>query len=1093
VNAERVDDAAVRERAIRTDLSVLLSAPAGSGKTSVLTHRLLALLGVVDSPDEILAVTFTRKAAAEMRARVLGALAGRIDDSHPEAALTHRLAGQARARAEERGWHLASHPAQLRILTLDAFNFSLAAQLPLAAGGRTAIAVADRPGELYERAARRTLEEGEFDPRLAPDIQLLFERLDNRWATAERLLAEMLERRAHWLPHLLDHEAGDLRTRVDASLRRVVSAEMADLFAALGEGACRAAATLPGVGPLGPTADTLGAWLALAKALLTDKGAVRRSIDRYSGPIFRDAAASATATTLLQAVTADPDLARRLHNTRSVADPALGVEDAAALAALGRVLTYAAQHLQVEMLAAGRVDHTFIAGAARAALTAGGAPTDLALRIGLNLRHILVDEFQDTSFPQFDLLETLVADWSPGDGRTFFAVGDPMQSIYQFRDAEVGLFLRAQASGIGALRLESLALSRNFRSRPQLVEWVNRRFQPVFATRGDVRSSAVPYLASSAARAPSDAACAEALAIRDGGEEDEAALVAATVSRIRATDPLGTIGVLVHARTRAGSLVDAVHAAGFAVHGVKLGPLRDEPVVRDLTALLAACTHPGDRIAWLTVLRAPWIGLRLATLDMLSPYGDTLPIPQALEDTERLARCEPDERARVQRALPALDGALARCRRLPVAVWLERAWLALGGADAYPIGQLESARALLRALGDASPDGAWPSRTEVDRALDSLFADGAGAAPGGVELMTLHAAKGLEFDHVILPGYAQPGKPDQEPLLRWIDLPGETERDLLMAPFVASEDRAEHGLRRFIRRLARDRKWNETVREMYVAATRARESLHVIVALPMNSKGPGAPARNTPLAPLWPQIENECAWCGPLVSAPLRNVGAVGASTLERLPARWMPASIDEPHIAQRRGVGDQALPVPEFSWVGETTRHVGTVVHGVLDEWGRAGELPAVAELGAQRQVLQAQLARLGVAKPDLGAATDRTVAALRGTLEDSRGRWLFDPTHRAVASELALSGFIDGRLVSAVIDRTFVDREGVRWIVDFKAGGHEGGDTERFLREELKRYAAQLRRYARLAAGLGPEPVRAALYFPLLREFREAPGSAQ
>jgi hypothetical protein len=98
------------------------------------------------------------------------------------------------------------------------------------------------------------------------------------------------------------------------------------------------------------------------------------------------------------------------------------------------------------------------------------------------------------------------------------------------------------------------------------------------------------------------------------------------------------------------------------------------------------------------------------------------------------------------------------------------------------------------------------------------------------------------------------------------------------------------------------------------------------------------------------------------------------------------------------------------------------------------------------------------------------------------------FDPAHAEASSELALSGVRGGHIVNAVIDRTFVS-EGTRWVVDFKTSPHEGGDLQTFLDEEVKRYEAQLQRYAHLARGLGPQPVRAGLYYPLLSAWREVP----
>src|SRR4029077_15317013 len=158
----------------------------------------------------------------------------------------------------------------------------------------------------------------------------------------------------------------------------------------------------------------------------------------------------------------------------------LAEDEVAAIEALSRILARAAAELHAEFARVQRVDYTYVTGAARQALAEGGEPTDLALRAGLALRHILVDEFQDTSLAQVQLLEALTVGWEEGDGRTLFVVGDAMQSIYRFREAEVGLFLRARATGVGAVKLRPLRLLRNFRAVPELVEFTNEAFAQVF-------------------------------------------------------------------------------------------------------------------------------------------------------------------------------------------------------------------------------------------------------------------------------------------------------------------------------------------------------------------------------------------------------------------------------------------------------------------------------------------------------------------------------------------------------------------------------------------------------------------------------------
>src|SRR4029079_5189052 len=122
-----------------------------------------------------------------------------------------------------------------------------------------------------------------------------------------------------------------------------------------------------------------------------------------------------------------------------------------------------------------------------------GEPTDLALALDYRIRHLLVDEFQDTSISQYELAARRPQGGEPGAGRTVFAVGDPMQSIYLFREAEVGLFLEARRSGIGSVELEALELSANFRSQAGIVEWVNETFSGVMPPREDAIAGAVAY------------------------------------------------------------------------------------------------------------------------------------------------------------------------------------------------------------------------------------------------------------------------------------------------------------------------------------------------------------------------------------------------------------------------------------------------------------------------------------------------------------------------------------------------------------------------------------------------------------------------
>jgi RecB family exonuclease len=177
----------------------------------------------------------------------------------------------------------------------------------------------------------------------------------------------------------------------------------------------------------------------------------------------------------------------------------------------------------------------------------------------------------------------------------------------------------------------------------------------------------------------------------------------------------------------------------------------------------------------------------------------------------------------------------------------------------------------------------------------------------------------------------------------------------------------------------------------------------------------------------------------------------------------------------------------PEFEWAGETRRQIGTVVHGELERWSRSSTFPTALEINARRAQLRRRLEARGVPAEHLDAALATILQALLNTLADKRGRWIFDPAHQGSHSEQALSGVIDGEIVQAVVDRTFVDAAGTRWVIDFKTGSHEGAAVEEFLDREVERYRTQLTRYARIVGALGGERVRVGLYFPLLNGWRE------
>jgi ATP-dependent helicase/nuclease subunit A len=1092
-----LDDAAARAAALDPRRSILLQAPAGSGKTAVLTQRYLRLLCEVEEPGAILAITFTRKAAAEMRGRVMRALRAEIAVDDPNAAALRELAAGALRHAQARGWRLLEEPGALRIQTIDSFNYWLASQLPVAARAGGALELTESAGELYRRAARRTLAAADTEMELAADADLLFVRFDNDWGRLEHSLAAMLQQRGHWLRFVVEEEPSVLCARVNTSLREQVNMELAAAQERLGAALQREAERLPGVGMLSGVVESLPAWQRLAALALTKAGSWRCSFharhlhggDPHSP--YTEALARQQLRECVGRLANIPGFDARLQLIAELPAPQLSAADSAALAALSRLLKRAAGELQLEFAARSRVDYTYVTGAARAALTNAGEPTDLALRTGLALRHILVDEFQDTSLAQSELLEKLTAGWEEGDGRTLFVVGDPMQSIYRFRDAEVGLFITAREHGIGTVRLDPLQLTRNFRSAPPLVDWINGVFAGALAPADDLTEGAVAFCPSIAARAPGDAAAAGpavTLSLFPGDAQAEAAALAAEAARLRAADPGGTIAVLVAAHAYATPIAAALKARGVECVGVDLVPLRERAVIRDLVALTRALYDLADRAAWLAVLRAPWCGVSLGTLTALSRLDDAQLLFESLADPARRAEAEPADLPRLNRLREVLQTALAERDAGPSADWLESTWLRLGAADAYTAPELEDAHAFFGALAARAAAHGWQGPEDYPALLQDLFSAPRASQPNAVQIMTIHRAKGLEFDHVFLPALDRAADAGRTHLLEWIDIPRVAGgSDLLMAPAAAAgAGDAERTLLKLIRRLNDTRADHERARLMYVAATRARRSLHLSASPTPDSKGEPRILHRSLLERLWPQLQSA------FVRAP---AGAQPPEESALLPLRRLAPGWELPPLPPAPPLAHLPLPraplaPEEFSWVGATQRHIGTIVHAWLARTAAAGEVPGRAQIEAERPLLLAELRRHGVPATERPQALALILEALTRTAADARGRWILE-RHRDAHSELPLTGLADGRLRSVVIDRCFVDEHGTRWVIDYKTSRHEGGALEAFLTRELERYRPQLETYATLARELGPEPVRAALYFPLLGELRELTAS--
>ncbi len=1110
-------DAKAREDALDVTRSFIVQAPAGSGKTELLIQRYLRLLATVESPEEVIAITFTRKAAAEMQHRVLQALLRSQRGDTPEAAHERITAEAARAaldRDRQQNWQIIANPRRMRIQTLDALNASIARLQPLtgaAASGNTVADNAEVKG-LYRSAAAATLDWLAEPGALRDAVEEVLLHLDNNTSLYVGYLSRMLETRDQWLPFVgsgRTEDASALRDTLESNLCKVVEAHLADvrdlfpreLLPELLPLANYAAANLLASGTTehpaaalhelaalpAASAEALGAWRGIAAILLTAGGGWRKRVNMNDGFPAGDEGQKAALYDLIEAASAVAGLRALLHGIRTLPPVSYSDEQWSVLLALLRLLPMAVAELQQLFSTERLTDFIEIALAADAALGSADSPGDIALLLDYQVRHLLVDEMQDTSRAQFRMLEALTGGWEPGDGRTLFCVGDPMQSIYRFRNAEVAQFLLAQQKGIAGLQLERLVLHRNFRSGEFLVHWFNTVFSQVLPAGDDPARGAVAYTEAVPALAEQGECRVYPLFGADPALEagEGCRIIAETLEQ----HPDDDMAVLVRGRTQLTALLPRLRAAGIRYQAVDIDRLTDLPEIIDLLALTRAIVHPGDRLAWLALLRAPWIGWDWSDLHALVGNDTNSTVWELLHDQARLQSVSGDGRASLAQAMAVIESLRSVSRSGSLRNRVERAWLRLGGpALLCAAGSVENVYRYLDVLENLEIAGTLHDVAELEAQLDLERV--ASNSPARLQVMTMHRAKGLQFDHVLLYGLGRVPRASERAILSWFDLPAEHgDEEKIISPVGRRAELENDPIHRFIELTEAEKDRHEVGRLLYVASTRARKSLHLVGHTGLSADGESwrSPDARSLLSLLWRAVEPQFEQA--FEPQPQAPAGAGVDPWLQpqrrRLEPAWQLPAVAAVPGQRASAEADRAVRAVDYYWVGAEARIAGTVVHRWLQFAAQTGGGADALADDRFANATDRWLRELGIAVgATMARISDRVDAALRGVRDDPKGRWLLSGDGHA---ELALSGVVDGAVESGVLDRVRIDEDGTHWIVDYKTSTHEGGNLEGFLAAEADRYRDQLGRYAALYRAWSKADVRCALYFPLLQAFIE------
>jgi len=1109
------EDSLSREQALAHD-SFIVEAPAGAGKTELLTQRFLKLLETVETPEEVIAITFTNKAASEMKSRIIDSLQMAADGElpvQPHKKITFTLGKAVLTRSDELGWDLLDTPSRLRIYTIDSLSANLARQMPLLSRFGTQPGVSEDPRGHYEEAAMRAIEHlGHKD--FGTVIHDALHYFDNDTYKLTQLLAEMLSKRDQWLPYTQsDHTAQN----AEAALANMINGDIqaaAEVFSSCYQQVLMPIARfaagnlknhpitqlLDWDSEIGIKTDDLAQWKAVSELLLTMSGMLRKQADKKIGlPATPEAKPHKTALLeIIESMRQTSGAEAAIARLRTLPSPQQDENTWQMISTLAQLLHIAVGELWLVFQAHGEVDFVEISQRSLLALeNIKGDTTDLALKLDYSIQHLLVDEFQDTSPSQIKLIQALTRGWQTDDGRTLFCVGDPMQSIYRFRKANVSLFLRVAQQGIGNIKLKSLKLWRNNRSLPPVVEWVNRAFYEVFPSQDSITRGAIEYRQFVATKdsEPQGGVTVHAMLdekpinidINEGDDEPllptdirqlEAGTIIEVIQQTRAHKPNATIAVLVRARSHLTALVTEIrhnHPA-LSFQAVEIEGLANRQIIQDLLSLSYALHQRADRVNWLAILRAPWCGLTLADLHALVTNDKSSTIMQLMHNKERLAALSEDGQRRLMHVREVLSEALQHKGRASVSRWLHGAWLMLGGADClWDAGDVRDVQAFFSRTQQLEATGQFsPQRLAVE--VEKLYASPDANADDSLQFMTIHKSKGLEFDTVILPGLDRKTGGSDQPLLLWEEVLPEgathetDEVNLVVAPYIPKSSIAQTANKvtpyDYLKMLEKERAAFEDARVLYVAATRAERCLHLLGAAKVNSKGEIKAPKNTFLEMLWPIVRDQ--FNKEHAIKPMANSGANLAETTDTLVSfeNFKPQLVRLNQVTTPSVFSEPKAPEPVNNNNKETIRStldtdIGILTHIYL-ELIASGKLQAwsVNRINTLENVMQRWFKQKTYDTKAAEQAAKCVITLLSTTLTSEQGRWVLQGRDSA-ANELAITTVTEQAINQKIVDRTFVE-EGIRWVIDYKTTALAKDSSDDSLKALAAQYQTQLDSYA-------------------------------
>lgn len=1046
----KLTDNEFRELALDTKKSFIVQAPAGSGKTELLAQRYIKLLSQSAQPENVLAMTFSKKATAELKERIIQHLknAKLAKPKEQYQIKTFEIAKKALLQSDKQNWDLINNPERINVMTIDALANFITTKYPDINEIINAQIISEQyeNEKFYLEAAKNTfrlIDEKEY----AKDLTKVLLYLDNNVEKFYRLLINMLGKRDQWLPKLYNKDVAEIsilqktaHNIIENHLKLLQSLAKKhfnkEFFKVISKNQ-QGLKELPKA-----NIDAIDDWLKLQQLCLTNKGDWRKVVNKNQGFTAElKNEKNAFIEILLQLNEAD-NLKNALEDLTTLPSIEISKEESEIIKSIVNVMKLATAQLNIIFADNNAVDFIQIFINALNKLKDNDKINDITLFLDYQIEHLLVDEFQDTSHTQFYLIEQIINNWQEDDNKTLFFVGDPMQSIYRFRESDVGIFLAIQKNGIANIKPIYLQLQKNFRSIKTIVDNNNKYFANIFPENQSAQTGAISYAKSIAHSNIQDDNAVNFYGFRKNMQIEQARKVCEVITQSLDKNLEDEIAVLVHSRAHLKDISKILQQKSISYEAVKTVPLKENLFTKDLLILTRVLLSMTDKLAWLAILRSPWCAVLLKELLIFSDCDKTI-IYEQLLDKNKIKELSPKSLLRVKNLTNILGEAInnkGRFSFVEIFSWT----LNKLSPEKYLDEQKSAIKSQFLNILSACENKNDIEITTIEGMLDGLYSP---SVKSRLKLMTIHQAKGLEFDVVILAGLGKGSKKDSSPLIALKEM---ANKNLLIAPIKSANAKKDFKSYIYLTKINKKQDRFEMMRLLYVAMSRAKKSLHIFGFV--NEKDEAM--KGTSLSFIYPFFQNSA-----VISTKTDN----DEKTLKDEKNNLLSYEVERLETEQKDNtIVVKKSEIPNIKQI-MLQKSLGTILHKFLE----------YENFKPNESVIYAQLTDYGIAKKLHKSYADKIKSALKKISEDEDAKWIFKKrTSTKKEAEFA------NTQKTIIVDRMFIENK-VLWIIDFKTTSIKNNETiAQFTARIKKNYQKQLDEYEEILGQIFKLRIRKALY---------------